>query len=200
MRTSTTTIFENKVNTMNAKFCLVCGAALKSRDVDGAVRLACTACSYVHWGNYSVGVGALVMKDGKLLLVRRAQEPGKGKWTNPGGYIEQEELIEDTIVREVMEEAGVNARVQSIVAVRDLPRSIHNIYLAFSMEYISGDPLPDGVEVDDAGFFSLEEMEQMNVADFTKWLVDVALKQAGTGLVKDETPLIPFPGYGLFRV
>lgn len=72
---------------------------METRDVDGTPRRACTQCSFVHWGNYSIGVGALVVKEDKVLLVRRAQDPGKGYWTNPGGYIEQLEPIEETIVR-----------------------------------------------------------------------------------------------------
>lgn len=184
---------------MEAKFCMTCGAAMETRDVDGTMRRACTACSFVHWGNYSIGVGALVMRDEKILLVRRAQEPGKGRWTNPGGYIEQHELIQDTIEREVLEESGVKAVVTKLVAVRDLPRSIHNVYIAFEMEYISGEPEPDGVEVDAAGFYSLSEMESMNVADFTKWLIDVALHSKTTGLVKDKDPIIKMDGYGLYR-
>ena len=102
---------------MEPKFCITCGSALEKRDVDGAARMACTACSFVHWGSYSVGVGALVVKEEKVLLVRRAQEPGKGYWTNPGGYIEQLELITETIQREVKEEAGIDAVVRSVVAV-----------------------------------------------------------------------------------
>lgn len=185
---------------MEAKFCMTCGSAMESRDVDGTIRRACTECSFVHWGNYSIGVGALVIKDEKMLLVRRAQEPGKGRWTNPGGYIEQHELIQDTIEREVLEESGVKAVVTRLVAVRDLPRSIHNVYIAFEMDYISGEPQPDGVEVDAAGFYSLAEMETMNVADFTRWLIDVALHSKTTGLVEDKDPIIKMDGYGLYRV
>ncbi|TXK74475.1 NUDIX domain-containing protein [Paenibacillus sp. N3.4] len=185
---------------MEAKFCMSCGAAMETRDVDGTIRRACTVCSFVHWGNYSIGVGALVMKEGKMLLVRRAQEPGKGRWTNPGGYIEQHELIEDTIEREVMEECGVKAVVNRLVAVRDLPRSIHNVYIAFEMDYVSGEPVPDGVEVDAAGFYSLAEMETMPVADFTRWLVDVAVHSDHTGLVADKEPIVKMDGYGLYRV
>jgi ADP-ribose pyrophosphatase YjhB (NUDIX family) len=185
---------------MEAKFCMSCGAALETRDVDGTTRSACTVCSFVHWGNYSVGVGALVMREGKLLLVRRAQEPGKGRWTNPGGYIEQLEPIHDTIQREVREETGVEAVVNKVIAVRDLPRNIHNLYIAFDMEYVSGDPEPDGVEVDAAGFYSLEEMETMNVADFTRWLIDVAMHAESAGLVADRNPLVPMEGYGLYRI
>ncbi|WP_337104346.1 NUDIX hydrolase [Paenibacillus sp. YIM B09110] len=184
---------------MEVNFCITCGSKMESRDVDGTVRRACTACSYVHWGNYSIGVGALVMKEDKLLLVRRAQEPGKGYWTNPGGYIEQLEPIEETIRREVQEECGVEAAVKSVVALRDQPRGIHNIYIAFDMDYVSGEPTPDGVEVDAAGFFSLQEMETMNVAGFTRWLVDVAYGARSEGLLQDTNPIVPLNGYGLFR-
>ncbi|MDF2668804.1 MAG: hydrolase [Paenibacillus sp.] len=185
---------------MEAKFCMSCGAALEPRIVDGEERKACTECSYVHWGNYSIGVGALVERDGKYLLVRRAQNPGKGNWTNPGGYIEQLELFNKTIEREVLEEAGVEAVVKQIVAVRDQPRSIHNIYVAFAMEYISGEPTPDNVEVDAAGFFSLEELEGMPVANFTRWLLDVAHNGKSVGLNLDAEPCVPIEGCALFRV
>lgn len=186
---------------MEAKFCLSCGTELVVKEVDGVERKGCPECSFVHWGNYSVGVGALLEKDGKFLLVRRAQNPGKGYWTNPGGYIEQLELFHNTIEREVLEEAGIVAAVRSIVAVRDQPRSIHNVYVAFAMEYISGEPTPDGVEVDRAAFFTPEEMEGLNVAGFTRWLIDVARKAGDTGgLSLDEKPVVPLEGYGLFRV
>jgi len=186
---------------MNVNFCMTCGAPLQSREIDGIMRLACSkeGCSFVHWGNYSIGVGALVVQDGKVLLVRRAQEPGRGKWTNPGGYVEQTELIHETIRREVQEEAGVDAVVTGVVAFRDQPRAIHNVYIAFSMDYVSGEPEPDGVEVDAAGFYSLEEMKSMNVAEFTKWLVDVALNSKSEGLLYDAEPIVPLDGYGLFK-
>jgi ADP-ribose pyrophosphatase YjhB (NUDIX family) len=173
---------------------------METRDIDGTTRLACSRCSFVYWGNYSIGVGALVVKDDKVLLVRRAQDPGKGYWTNPGGYIEQLEPITATIEREVLEESGIQAVVRNIVALRDQPRSIHNVYVAFSMDYVAGEPVPDGYEVDAAGFFSLQEMETMNVAGFTRWLVDVALHGKSAGLTADREPIVELPGYGLFRV
>lgn len=184
---------------MVAVHCLSCGSIMIEKQIDEMTRKACSVCDYVHWGNYSVGVGALVLKEDKILLVRRAQEPGKGYWTNPGGYIEQFELIHETIRREVLEESGIEAAVKGIVAVRDQPRAIHNVYIAFAMDYLSGDPQPDGYEVDAAGFFSLQEMETMNVADFTRWLVDVAIKGNSDGLALDEKPVVSLSGYGLFR-
>lgn len=139
---------------MTINYCVTCGSPMETRVLDGLERRVCASesCGAVHWGNYSIGVGALVFRDGKILLVRRAQEPGKGNWTNPGGYIEQHEDIGTTVAREVMEETGVEAKVKSIIALRDQPRSIHNVYIAFEMEYVGGEPTPDGVEVDAAGF------------------------------------------------
>ncbi|PYI55219.1 NUDIX hydrolase [Paenibacillus flagellatus] len=184
------------------RYCSTCGTKLETRTIDGVERLACSSpdCSFVHWGSYSVGVGALLVRDGKVLLVRRAQEPGKGYWTNPGGYIEQHEPIETTIEREVEEEAGVVARAAGIVAVRDQPRDVHNVYIAFAMEYVSGEPKPDNREVDAAGFFGPEEMAEMNVAPFTRWLVDVALNGRSDGLERDERTELPIRHAGLFKV
>jgi ADP-ribose pyrophosphatase YjhB (NUDIX family) len=181
---------------MAVRFCVECGSGMELREVDGTERLACTSCKYVHWGNYSIGVGALVVRDGKVLLVRRAIEPGKGNWTNPGGYIEQHEPIDETIVREVMEETGVTASVNRIVALRDQPRDIHNVYIAFQMDYIDGEPLPDGVETDGAGFYSREEMKEMKVASFTQWLVDIAFQEKKAGLKTDREPIVPMNGVG----
>ncbi len=96
---------------MGAHYCLTCGHQLEIRNIGGEERKACPECSYVFWGNYSIGVGALILKDEKMLLVRRSQEPGKGLWTNPGGYIEQHEPIEECIIREVYEETGIYSKV-----------------------------------------------------------------------------------------
>jgi ADP-ribose pyrophosphatase YjhB (NUDIX family) len=181
---------------MAARFCMDCGHPLEMRDIAGTVRRACTRCSFVHWGNFSIGVGALVLREGKILLVRRAIEPGKGNWTNPGGYIEQHEPIEETIVREVKEETGVTATVRSVAALRDQPRDIHNVYIAFAMDYVDGEPVPDGVEVDQAGFFSMEDMKEMQVAGFTRWLADIAFNGNTEGLYPDRQPNAPFIGFG----
>jgi hypothetical protein len=55
------------------------------------------------------------------------------------------------------------------------------------------------VEVDAAGFFTLQELESMDVASFTQWLVDVAFHGRSQGLMVDSEPVVPLNGYGLFR-
>jgi mutator protein MutT len=54
-----------------------------------------------------VGVGAVVVCDGKILLEKRKNEPGKGKWSIPGGLVELGENVEQTVIREVKEETGL---------------------------------------------------------------------------------------------
>lgn len=184
---------------MPANFCLQCGTPLETREISDKDRRACPACDYVYWGDYSIGVGALVLKGDAMLLVRRSEEPGKGLWTNPGGYCEQTEPLEETIVREVREETGIEARVRRIVALRDRPHRIHNLYVVFAMDYVDGVATPDMQEVDRAGFFTRADMQSLHVAGLTKWLVKVAFDKSAEGLVADESPWVTAASNSLFR-
>ena len=67
---------------------------------------------------YNIGVGGAVIREGRLLMVRRASRRGRGNWQLPGGYIEPNETIEQAVVREVLEEAGVTAEVEGLLGVR----------------------------------------------------------------------------------
>ena len=62
-----------------------------------------------------VGVGAVVIRDGHVLLVQRAQEPLSGKWTLPGGAVELGETLEEAVVRELREETGLEVRVLELI-------------------------------------------------------------------------------------
>jgi ADP-ribose pyrophosphatase len=66
-----------------------------------------------------VGVGAVIIHNGKILLVKRGSEPGRNKWSIPGGLVELGETIIETTVREVKEETGLDIEVQRLVDVVD---------------------------------------------------------------------------------
>lgn len=66
-----------------------------------------------------VGVGAVVIVDNKILLVRRASPPGKGKWSIPGGVPEVGEKLKDAVLRELYEETGVKGRVLGLIDVEE---------------------------------------------------------------------------------
>jgi 8-oxo-dGTP diphosphatase len=66
-----------------------------------------------------IGVGAVVIDGGKVLLVRRGQEPLKGEWSLPGGALELGETLQQGVVREVLEETGLTVVPDGIVEVLD---------------------------------------------------------------------------------
>lgn len=67
-----------------------------------------------------VGVGAVAIKNGKILLVKRAFEPGAGKWSIPGGLVEVGEKLSDACSRETEEETGIKVEVLELINVFDM--------------------------------------------------------------------------------
>ena len=112
---------------------------------------------------YNLGVGGAVVKDGRLLLVRRASRRGRGNWQIPGGFVERDETMEQAVVREVAEESGVTAEVEGVLGIRNRsdPDSDNSTYVILALRPISGEPTPDEHEVDRAGYFSLEEIDAL---------------------------------------
>ena len=66
-----------------------------------------------------IGVGAVIIKDGKILLEKRKNDPGKGKWSIPGGLVELGESVEQTVIREVKEETGLEVEKPEHIDVVD---------------------------------------------------------------------------------
>jgi 8-oxo-dGTP diphosphatase len=67
-----------------------------------------------------VGVGVVTIKDGKILLVKRAFDPGAGKWSIPGGLVEVGEMLSEAGARETLEETGVEVQVLELINVFDM--------------------------------------------------------------------------------
>lgn len=65
----------------------------------------------------TVGVGGVVLRDGKALLIRRGKEPFRGRWSVPGGKLEPGETLEQGVVREIREETGIAAAVIEFLTV-----------------------------------------------------------------------------------
>lgn len=120
---------------------------------------------------YNIGVGGAVVRGGRLLLVRRASRRGRGNWQLPGGYIEPDETIEQAVVREVLEESGVTAAVEGVLGLRNRydPDLGNGIYVVLLLRPVGGEPKADGREVDQAGFFTLEEIRALNPLPPVNW-------------------------------
>lgn len=86
--------------------CPRCGAAALTQPEPDAY--ACGQCGFHYHTNPAVGVGGLVMDEaGRVLLLRRANDPGKGKLGLPGGFVNPGETAEEALQRETMEETGL---------------------------------------------------------------------------------------------
>lgn len=66
-----------------------------------------------------VGVGAVVVDAGRVLLIQRGQEPSKGKWTLPGGMLELGESLHEGVIREIEEETGLRVEPVELIELMD---------------------------------------------------------------------------------
>ncbi len=100
-----------------ARFCPRCGGLLETvvRPGDSRPRQVCTACGRVHYRNAKPCAGALVVRDGRVLLVKRAIQPFLGCWDIPGGFLEADELPQAGAMREVREETGLEVRLTGLL-------------------------------------------------------------------------------------
>jgi len=87
------------------RFCPICGEAIDKYDD----RVECRACGYVGYANPVPAVEAVCLDGGgRVLLGRRAVDPGRGMWDLPGGFLHEDELPLDGLRREVQEETGLD--------------------------------------------------------------------------------------------
>ena len=189
-------------------FCPRCATALTTKMDGGRDRPACPAetCTFVHYGDFSIGCAGVVMRDGKALLVQRGWQPFAGMWQLPGGYAEHDEPLALAVEREVLEEAGIEARVRDVIAFRHsigggVGGPSTNMYVVFRLEQLGGEPRFDGDEIKDAGFFSLEEMSAMEgVQGLSRWAIEKALEHDALHGLRPETdgPMVGRPGWQLF--
>jgi ADP-ribose pyrophosphatase YjhB (NUDIX family) len=103
-----------------------------------------------------------VVREGRVLLVRHTYGQKTGVWTLPGGYAVHQELLDQSAVRELREETGLDAEVVDLIAVL----TVYNeqgagVFAVFRMQAPLGEPVPDGVEVAEARWFSLAELKAM---------------------------------------
>jgi ADP-ribose pyrophosphatase YjhB (NUDIX family) len=106
------------------RYCPVCGGELESRVIKASdpMRLVCTTCGFVFYLDPKLAVGAIVIDDeGRIVLVKRAIEPGYGKWVFPGGYVDRGEEVQLAAVREAREETGLDVRIERLLNIYSYP-------------------------------------------------------------------------------
>jgi ADP-ribose pyrophosphatase YjhB (NUDIX family) len=123
------------------KFCPRCATQLNLEERFGRLRPVCPKCGWIHFVDPKVAAGVLVIRDDSILLVRRVNEPYRGLWTLPAGFVNGGEDPAEAAQRECLEETGLSVRVTSvydIVSGREHPRGA-DFVIIYLAEVASGE-------------------------------------------------------------
>ena len=114
-----------------------------------------------------LSVGAIVVDDGELLLVRRAHPPAVGKWSVPGGRVEHGERLPDAVAREVREETGLEVTVGELAGWVDWIDAEHHFVILDFFARLSGPrtPVRPGDDVDGAEWVPLAGLGAWDLVD-----------------------------------
>lgn len=144
---------------MHYTYCSLCGSALRERD-DG--NLACTRCTFVNYRNPRPTATVLVLHNNKLLLAKRSVEPFKGWWDPLGGFVERGEHPQETAVRELKQETGLDINITKLFGIYTgtFPSDTDPFYI-ITMVYLAecnSDKVEAHDDVMECRWFSKEEV------------------------------------------
>ena len=125
----------------------------------------------------AVGVGAVIVEDGRILLVKRANEPNRLKWSIPGGLVNAGETLAEALKREIKEECGLEIDVGDVACVSEEvflengEIKFHYVIIDFYAKIVGGE-LRVGSDALEAKWVHFDEINDLNVVDFVKRLVE----------------------------
>jgi 8-oxo-dGTP diphosphatase len=132
-----------------------------------------------------VGVGGVVISNGRTLLIKRAYPPLEGQWSIPGGTLEVGETLLEGVRRELLEEAGIEVRVLDLIEVferifHDENGKIqyHFVILDYLCEAISGEPRA-GSDVTDVAWATQDELGRYSLTPTATRVIQKAFEMAG---------------------
>jgi ADP-ribose pyrophosphatase YjhB (NUDIX family) len=144
---------------IDLNYCPHCGQPLEDREAFGRERRFCPACERVIFREHKVAAGVLVNDKGRVLLVRRRMNPGRGLWTFPAGFVDFDEAPADAAVRECLEETGLQVEITGlldVIAGREHERGA-DLLIVYRARLVGGTIQADD-DVDQAAFFAPREL------------------------------------------
>ncbi len=164
------------------RFCPRCGGRLEGRTIKEGEpeRLVCGRCGFVFYLGPKLVAGAIAELDGGIVLIQRSIEPGYGRWTFPGGFVERGEVAEAAAARETLEETGLEIEVGGIVGLYTYEGQIPAIAV-FAARVLGGEPAPLD-ETMDVRSFRRDELpwSEMAFPSTERALKDYLLKKGGS--------------------
>ncbi|MFZ3201841.1 MAG: NUDIX hydrolase [Candidatus Acidiferrales bacterium] len=131
-----------------------------------------------------VGVGGVVISDGRALLVRRGGQPLKGRWSIPGGMLETGETLYEGVRRELAEETGLEVRVVELIEVFERisldaagKTRYHFVVLDYLCEAVGGNARA-GSDVTDVAWASPAELAQYSLSETAMRIIEKAFEMA----------------------
>jgi 8-oxo-dGTP diphosphatase len=131
-----------------------------------------------------VGVGAVIIADGRVALIKRGKAPLLGEWSIPGGMLELGETLRQGAEREAVEETGLIVRATELLGVFErivpdagLRTSYHYVLIDFLCEVVSGEMLAGG-DAADAGWFTPEQVSGLPLPEDTADVIRLAFTKS----------------------
>lgn len=143
----------------NIKFCPRCGAKVERIQSFGEVRPVCPQCGWIYFQDPKVAAAVLVERNGCVLLVRRVNEPFRGLWTLPAGFVNGGEDPAEAAARECLEETGLSVHVTDVLDVvsgREHERGA-DFVIVYHAEVVSGELVPAD-DADAADWFTRDSL------------------------------------------
>lgn len=149
-------------------FCPHCGRRLIDQVRYGKPHRVCDGCGFIHFYDPVVAAVVFAVQNGRLLMIRRAVDPERGKWAFPAGYVDYDEDPRQAAAREVREETGLEVSITCVIDVlgRDTSDGAKaSIVILFEGEVVGGTPSAqdDAAEV---AFFAVDEIPAGELASF----------------------------------
>ncbi len=137
-----------------------------------------TRCPYC--GRYvarDIVCSAIVIKDNKILLIKRSIDPEPGKWALPGGYLSWDETTEEGVIREVREETGIGVKIIKLFGVYSDPyrvktEALQNVAIVYLVEPVSNTFAAPLDEVEEVEWVSLDAIPKGLAFDHNKMIED----------------------------
>jgi len=130
-----------------------------------------------------VGVGAVIVHDGRAVIVQRATEPLKGQWSIPGGALEVGETLRQCAAREALEETGLRVEALDVLDVFDSIYTdpdgrtrYHYVLIDFFCRFIDGE-LKVGSDAAQARWITRDELQLLDIADTARKVISKALER-----------------------
>jgi len=131
----------------------------------------CPECG--RFANRGNSIDAVIVRDGKILLVKRGREPYKGFWATPGGYIDWDESAEETVKREVKEETDLDVTsVKLFNAYTDPARHPKQTMALAYIVQVKDDEPKAGDDADAVEWFDLDKLPESMAFDHRKLIAD----------------------------